>query len=472
MRTRLLAFPAVLSAVLALHALPSTGAIHVVRSDGGGDFPTIQAAIDAAEVGDVIELTDGTFGGQGNRDLDFLGKAIVVRSQGGNPASCTINYGGTAEEPHRAFRFHTEETSASVVEGLSITGGDPTGIECSHASPTIRDCILHDIASSAVSLSYSGAEITDCVFRGNGPTLNGAGVAADHSSFTLSRCLFENNSAAVGGAIYCVFADPSITDCSFDDNEASVVGGAIAGQSASPLISDCTFMGNSAGNAGGALRFLYGAPRLVDLNCLMNRADAIGGAMSIEDADSALVSNCSLVENIAQSGGGVHAAGAVAFDHCVLLRNEAAHFGGGMILDGPTSIVSSTLVGNTSGSGGGGIAAMGETAASLTTTIIASSAKGAGVQCFAPATLTCCALYGNEGGDWTGCIADQLGAHGNIASDPLFCDPSTDDLSLHENSPCGPDFNPECGLIGALPVGCPPTAMAHRSWGRIRASFR
>ena len=34
--------------------------------------------------------------------------------------------------------------------------------------------------------------------------------------------------------------------------------------------------------------------------------------------------------------------------------------------------------------------------------------------------MTDCDVYGNEGGDWTDCIADQLGQDGNISADPLF----------------------------------------------------
>jgi pectin methylesterase-like acyl-CoA thioesterase len=33
--------------------------VFVVSPDGSGDFPTIQAAVDAASDGDDIELTDG-----------------------------------------------------------------------------------------------------------------------------------------------------------------------------------------------------------------------------------------------------------------------------------------------------------------------------------------------------------------------------------------------------------------------------
>jgi hypothetical protein len=76
------------------------------------------------------------------------------------------------------------------------------------------------------------------------------------------------------------------------------------------------------------------------------------------------------------------------------------------------------------------------------------------------ATLTCCDLHGNEGGDWVGAVFDQYGIAGNISEDPLFCNPEEGDVSLHSDSPCAWSNNPECGYIGARPVGCGETASA------------
>ena len=65
-----------MSLTLALIASSATAATYTVEPDGTGDFPTIQAAIDAAQDGDVVELGDGVYRGAGNRDITLLGKAI------------------------------------------------------------------------------------------------------------------------------------------------------------------------------------------------------------------------------------------------------------------------------------------------------------------------------------------------------------------------------------------------------------
>ena len=74
-----------------LFASPASATTYLVRPDGNGDFVTIQAAIDSAVAGDIIELSDGVFTGDGNRDLDFLGKGITLRSQSGDPELCVID---------------------------------------------------------------------------------------------------------------------------------------------------------------------------------------------------------------------------------------------------------------------------------------------------------------------------------------------------------------------------------------------
>ena len=128
---------------------------HVVLPDGSGDFPTIQDAIEAAIPGDTIELGDGMFTGDGNRDLDYRGKAITVRSQSGDPALCTINCEGYENDSHVGFIFHSDEGPDSILEGVSIIQGFYTsldceifftanagGITCHLASPTVRDCVI------------------------------------------------------------------------------------------------------------------------------------------------------------------------------------------------------------------------------------------------------------------------------------------------------------------------------------------
>ncbi len=113
----------ILIAALALLPLSSaTATTRIVQPDGAGDYPTVQAAINVASHGDTIELTDGIFLGDGNRDINFNGRSITVRSQSGNPEACIIECEGTEEETHRGFIFDSGEGPTSVVRDLTIAG--------------------------------------------------------------------------------------------------------------------------------------------------------------------------------------------------------------------------------------------------------------------------------------------------------------------------------------------------------------
>jgi len=98
-----------------------------VDANGLADFNNIQAAIDDANDGDTVIVNPGTYTGDGNRDIDFLGKASTVRSTDpNNPnivATTIIDCNGTQEDPHRGFYFHNNEDANSVLVGLTITGG-------------------------------------------------------------------------------------------------------------------------------------------------------------------------------------------------------------------------------------------------------------------------------------------------------------------------------------------------------------
>jgi hypothetical protein len=106
---------------------PALGATRVVHPDGSGDWPTIQAAISASQPGDVVELTDGTFRGDGNRDLDFRGRALTIRSQSGVACACIIDCEGTESNQHRGFNCFSGEGPGSIVQGVTITGGLEAG---------------------------------------------------------------------------------------------------------------------------------------------------------------------------------------------------------------------------------------------------------------------------------------------------------------------------------------------------------
>ncbi len=380
-----------------------------------GDFPNIQAAVDSVVTGDVIELADGVFRGRGNRDIDYLGKNVTIRSRSGDPLRCIIDCQGSEMRPHRGFNFRSREEGTAILEGVTITNGhsltymDWDGGGAIHIDgfswPTIRNCIFRqNVAESgsggAIFSNLAGPLFADCVFLENSAEHGGAMWWGDPSG-TMSRCSFiGNRSARDGGALWIDEYEVAIEDCVFSFNHSDGWGGAVYCPASLPNFDRCTFWGNSADDRGGAF-FLHatrGGPTLT---------------------------NCTLVENSAGEGGGM------------------------FLYDRATPI--------------------------LENTIIAFSLEGGGVACsgmyggyyWGWPQLSCCDIFGNVGGNWISCIRDFYGEDGNISADPLFCDVANADFSLHADSPCAPfsPQNPECDLVGAWPVGCAPSSLPEAQSG-------
>ena len=272
---------------------PGDTTVSDLHEDGSVEHPfdAIQEAIDAAASGDTVVIMRGTYTGEGNRDLDFKGKAITVRSEDPNdPNLVIINCGGTAESPHRGFEFHRYETPISVLAGLTITGG------------------YYELGGGMYCGDYARPTVTNCTFRENSASLGG-GLYIE-SSPTLTNCTFIANSADGGGGIYNSGQEPEckpvISDCVFSANTATHNGGAMynLGRYAEPVVTYCVFIRNSVfEGGGGAIRNnMSGSPSLA--NCLFaeNSAATFGGAIRNSNSGTTKLTNCTFGANSAGNG--------------------------------------------------------------------------------------------------------------------------------------------------------------------------
>ena len=112
----------------------------------GETYTTIQAGIDAAADGDTVIVRDGVYTGDGNRDIDFGGKAITVMSENG-AENCIIDRAG--------FVFQNGEGALSTVDGFTITGSGWFGIRCTFSSPTISNNTITGSARSGIVCNSS-----------------------------------------------------------------------------------------------------------------------------------------------------------------------------------------------------------------------------------------------------------------------------------------------------------------------------
>jgi len=215
--------------------MPYTGPVWYVsttgsdENDGSVDFPfaTIQHGILYAADGDTVIVKEGIYSGDGNRDLDFDGKTIVVTSESG-PVTTIID----CEQSGRGFYFHNYEDSSSIVNGFTIKNGIANrggAIFCGwFSNPTILNMVLTQ--NSTTSGYFNG----------------GSGIYCDYSSpHIINVNIFNNSASNNGGGIYCHSADPSIVNLTICNNHASNQGGAIYCSLDSPNITNCILWNNS-----------------------------------------------------------------------------------------------------------------------------------------------------------------------------------------------------------------------------------
>jgi hypothetical protein len=363
-------------------------------------YPTIQAAIDASLNGDAVVIAPGTYSGPGNRDLDFGGKAITVRSIDPNDlgvvAQTIIDCGGSEYEPHRGFKFHSGEGPASVVSGLTITwgyglyevgsgpysaggaifvkGSSPTITHCriignfagyygggmylSNSSAVVADCIIrgnvtHDGGGIWCSGSKSNVEIRNCTIADNSTDMWAGGIGTTGGNLVIDKCMIVRNFAWHGGGARFSSESVSMKDCLIADNSATMGGGGVE-NSESATISGCRFYGNNGGSTGGGLQN-DGIGTLTTIkNCIFydNVAERGGAIYAKADGSVVRVSNCTFNSNDAIGGGAIKMwLGAHAHVTNCILWGDTASSAEGPEISGTASVSYSDVAGGHAGTG-------------------------------------------------------------------------------------------------------------------------
>lgn len=209
------------------------------------DMPAIQDAIDAANDGDVIVVKPGTY----VENIDFTGKAIVLRSSGG--AEATVIDG---TQSGSVVTFSSGEGANSVIEGFRLFNGTGTkgmwnntylggGIYCNGASPTIRNNMIENCTA-----------------------MMGGGIFCRNGSPRIARNTIAGNSVFKGGGIYlCDFSNPLVVNNMIFGNDAYGHGGGICcWNNSAPMITNNTLYKNSAYDGGGLYLAVSCTPRVTN----------------------------------------------------------------------------------------------------------------------------------------------------------------------------------------------------------------
>ena len=327
------------------------------------DQPTIQAGINAAGNGDTVLVAPGTY----TENVNFMGKAITVRSSGG--AKATIIDGGGAGS---VVTFSSGETLKSVLKGFTITNG--------HA------------------------------------LFGGGGIEISSSSPTIVSNVIKNNSACNGDGIEVSFGSPMILRNKIIGNKQSGCSGGtggggieIGGAAAAQVIGN-VIENNDAGNGiggGGISLFAGGTPTIMNNIFKRNTNVTTGGAISMYNFSDAIVVQNLFIQNSSPQGGAVY----------YLVPSGA---------NGPT-LVNNTFFNNTASTGMGSAVYANDfdRPSHLYNNIIDAISGQTAVFCANLNSNTPPLFFNNDvfasgGTNYGGICADQTGSNGNISGDPMF----------------------------------------------------
>ena len=335
--------------VSAVHA----GTTIVIKTDGTGDYPTIQAAVNAATNGDTIVLEPGIYQGVGNRDINCGNQAITITSIDPNDAAVVaatvVDCQGSAAEHHRGFAFQTNVLGQSL-RGLTIrnayTNGSGAALLCDGGSrPIIEKNVIVDNFAEAwgggIFVWDAEPEILANTFTRNeagggggiyvkGPTClildnriedntasvdKGGGIYVNACEAFIRRNTLRNNEAQNGGALFCRIQPSAVIENNrIKDNHATDTGGAIYLEGTSPTIANNFISENSAGHSGAGIScnnsqgafinntFAWNAPGGAAVKCAFNSTpdiinnivafNEIGIEKSFSDPPPVLRNNC------------------------------------------------------------------------------------------------------------------------------------------------------------------------------------
>lgn len=433
-------------------------------TDWGSAATNIQDAVDTAEAGDIVLVTNGVYATGGRAVFGTMtnrvavDKPLTVLSVNG-PALTVIVGSRSSGSPPSGVRC-VFLTNGAFLAGFTLTNGATRpsgdiaqeqsggGVWCGDGSSTVSNCVFAGDSAARYGGGAFQGRLLDCVLTNNAASYGGGAASNFLASSTLTHnSSWYQNLNYGGGAYGC-----TLSNCSILANQA-VAGGGFGGGAAYSTLASCVVSNNSAGASGGglfmgratdslissnrAIAFGGGACSNILVNCVLTRNVAVGAPSVTASglgggAYHGSLTLCTVSSNSAHSsGGGVYSS---ALDNCLLVGNVAV-YGGAVaadVLSPPTVLNSCTIAGNSASVQGGGLSSAGEAAPSHL-------------------LATNCIVFGNTaptGANYFFAFAEEISFNhcditpfptngfGNIANDPAFVDVGAADLHLQRNSPC------------------------------------
>jgi hypothetical protein len=347
-------------------------------------YTTVQAAINAAVVGDRVRVLPGVY-----LEQVFMKNGVDVVSESG-PSVTTIDATGQAFCTVRFSNTDTASTLVTRLSGFTITGG--TGRPRSAANRGAADGAMsgggifvynrnHGVITPIIDNNVITGNNLVTTSTSNYPLLLGAGIYVSVGRPEITNNIISGNTArrtqgpkffGNGGGIYATYYGlPIVSYNTITDNIAGDAGGGVAfyGTMAypeKPVLNANLIQGNSSNRVAGAISAGSYSEFAVTNNVIRSNSAVQAGGVAYVFYGSMGVQNNTLVGNTSATTGGIWIGKTDAIDHQeiannIITQNSSSdiNFAGGIrALTGSTALgtISFTyndLVGNTPSDYGG-----------------------------------------------------------------------------------------------------------------------
>ena len=334
------------------------------------DQTTIQIGINAAVDGDTVLVQPGTY----FENIFWPETNGIKLISAGDSSNTIIDGGGISSVIYMNPQTVMIDTT-TLIQGFKITNGGNVdkgaGVFMVGSGIVFNSCSFMSNSSSqeggGIYLLVSHTRFINCRFSVNHSGKGGA-LYSNNSTLQITNSNFNNNSASAGGAIWILGGAPELTDVVIENNTASYGGG--LSYNATPVYSNVIIRNNSAYNgggiytwggsvenvtiykntaqsSGGAVYFGAGSPiYLTDVIMANNMATRGGAVFNRDSARIVDITNCSIVGNMADSGGAISIYGhtPLTVNNSTIYNNISETIGGVWLdSDGSSTIINSNL---------------------------------------------------------------------------------------------------------------------------------
>jgi hypothetical protein len=439
LRNKILICTFILSAVSIVMNSVSDARTWRVTEDGGGDAPTIQAAVDSAAAGDSILVAPGKYFSKQEIQVDGAPKIVNLHLYK------NVRIIGEAGAVKTMIKGYSSDI-AVYIDGVDSTAElSRFVIETSWRGYNCADTSYLDAwgMPAAVDARNSAALISDNLIRYNdvGIRLRASPATVRnneiHHSVISIHCGYESGAVVIDNDLHdamrlieCAGSSPDVTG---NDMRKACIG-LLAEGGADPLVTN------------NHIYFIW------SWGVVCRSGARIDGNQFVGNASAVLL-----------AGG----AGTAIVGYNLFFQNV---FGVEVTASSPPHIEN-----NTFDACEFAVYCEGDAEAAIGRNIIVR--PGIGITCSAPCSLyvECNNIFEASIASYEGGCPDMTGTGGNISLDPEFCGlAGTGNYFLQSDSPCAPGNHPQgidCGQIGAYSINCNSVPVADKSWGVIKRLF-